>query len=66
MVVYPNPNDGYKVYVEMTGFNPQEEVTLTLHDATGLIVEKIKLSTDQQGTSRSEISKGNRLKSDCI
>ncbi|RDC63769.1 InlB B-repeat-containing protein [Adhaeribacter pallidiroseus] len=63
LVVYPNPNDGNKVNVEMNGFAPQEEVTLTLHDATGLEVEKIKLATNQQGTVHTEIAKGKRLKS---
>lgn len=61
-VVYPNPTDGNKVNVEMKGFAPQAEVTLTLHDATGLELEKVKLSTNQQGAIHTEISKGKRLK----
>ncbi|QNF35502.1 Ig-like domain-containing protein [Adhaeribacter swui] len=62
LAVFPNPNDGNQITVSIKGFAAQEQVTLTLHDATGLEVEKLKITTDQQGNAQTEIAKGKRLK----
>ena len=61
LFIYPNPNDGSKIQVELNGFAAQEEVMLTLYDVTGREIQKKTIFTNQQGSSRTEISNAKRL-----
>ncbi|MDQ4139425.1 MAG: Ig-like domain-containing protein [Bacteroidota bacterium] len=61
--VYPNPNDGNKIYATVQNFAPQESVTLTLHDVTGRLIQTQTIVTDRNGAINTEIPIKNSLKS---
>jgi hypothetical protein len=67
MGIYPNPNPGDKVSVELTGFGANEEVTLTIHDLQGRLIHTEKVAVDASGAAsrqvvfRKELSSGGYL-----
>ncbi|MDQ4139897.1 MAG: malectin domain-containing carbohydrate-binding protein, partial [Bacteroidota bacterium] len=53
--VYPNPGvSGDRTFVEVTNGGQQENISLILFDITGKIVQTTNLTTDEQGTARTE------------
>ncbi|MDQ3291421.1 MAG: Ig-like domain-containing protein, partial [Bacteroidota bacterium] len=53
--VYPNPNPGDNLHVEIRNFGFNEKVTLTLHDAVGQVIQTATLVTDDQGNGNQDI-----------
>ncbi len=53
--VYPNPNPGDKINIEVNNFSKQESVTIIIEDELGNIINSIKVLTDQQGSFNKEI-----------
>ncbi|MDQ3291623.1 MAG: T9SS type A sorting domain-containing protein, partial [Bacteroidota bacterium] len=53
--VYPNPNPGDNLHVEVRNFSPQEIVTLTLHNAVGQEVKTATLITNEHGRGTQEM-----------
>ncbi|PSR54647.1 hypothetical protein AHMF7605_14585 [Adhaeribacter arboris] len=54
--VYPNPNTGNNLHVEVKNFSAQEAITLTLHDVVGQVVQATTLVTNEQGTGSTNLS----------
>ena len=60
--VYPNPNPvGSKIYVDLTGFNAQEAVTLSLYDAFGQLYQAKTVQVDEQGSNSAELPVGKNM-----
>ncbi len=47
--VYPNPNDGRPLSVQLKRFNSQEKVSIYLYDKTGNMIKFIKGVTNEKG-----------------
>ena len=60
--VYPNPNNGDNIFVEVKNFAPQEKIRLTLHDLTGWVMETSELIADEKGGSQTELLMKQNLK----
>ncbi|QNF34205.1 T9SS type A sorting domain-containing protein [Adhaeribacter swui] len=56
MQVYPNPSPvGSKIYINLTGYNKKEAVTLSLYDINGQLYQAKTVHTDNQGSSLVEL-----------
>jgi hypothetical protein len=53
--VYPNPNKGDKVYINLNGYRGSEAVTVTVQDILGRLIHSVQLMTDEQGTAHAEL-----------
>ena len=54
--VYPNPNTGEKVFMELSNFGKHEEVTLMLYDVMGRMIHSKTVMTDEQGFSKTDMT----------
>ncbi|MBF9254588.1 T9SS type A sorting domain-containing protein [Pontibacter sp. 172403-2] len=54
--LYPNPNAGDKVMIELNGFAPHEVATITMYDIAGRQVSSGTTETDGQGAAIKEMS----------
>ncbi|RDC63122.1 Ig-like domain-containing protein [Adhaeribacter pallidiroseus] len=54
--VYPNPNPGDNLHVEVKNFAAQEPVIFNLYNAIGQVVHTSSIVTDAQGTGTSDIT----------
>ncbi len=59
--VYPNPNNGNEVYMEVQNLRQQEQVTLWLMDISGRILEVKRLVTDDKGKASTKLSTSRQL-----
>ena len=53
MNVYPNPNIGDKMSIDLEGFQPEEQVMVDLVDASGRLIQSIKVFARADGTVES-------------
>ncbi|MDQ3291086.1 MAG: Ig-like domain-containing protein [Bacteroidota bacterium] len=61
--VHPNPNPiSSKIYVDLSGFNKQEPVTLSLYDTFGQLYQAKTVSTDAEGVTSTELPVTQALK----
>ena len=49
LAVFPNPNPGEKVFIEMSNFGGNEEVTLVLYDVQGRAIQTKTVVTNKDG-----------------
>ncbi|WP_250419078.1 PKD domain-containing protein [Pontibacter deserti] len=61
LMVYPNPNKGDMLNLELNDFGPQEEVMITLHDMTGRLIQTHRIKTDESGIFKYELNLMNQL-----
>ena len=60
--VYPNPNPGDKVRVDLTNFGKQEAVTINVYTVTGHAIYSKATKTDIRGASNTEIDFDRQLR----
>ncbi|PKV62778.1 malectin domain-containing carbohydrate-binding protein [Pontibacter ramchanderi] len=53
--VYPNPNKGENLHIEIEGFGSNEHVTIQLYDVAGRTLQVSELMTDASGTKKTEL-----------
>lgn len=53
--VYPNPNTGERIKIELRNFARQEPIVLTLYDESGRLIQKLNRITDDEGILSTEI-----------
>ncbi|WP_347160004.1 malectin domain-containing carbohydrate-binding protein [Pontibacter chitinilyticus] len=53
--LYPNPVTGNKVTMELNGFGAKEQVTVTMHDMSGRLVQTSVVQTNELGAAVVEV-----------
>jgi hypothetical protein len=61
MLVYPNPNTGDRIYLQVNNLRSYEPVTITMQDILGRSVASFDLTTDAFGSVRTEVPRGKHL-----
>ncbi|RAU82422.1 PKD domain-containing protein [Pontibacter arcticus] len=56
LVIYPNPAEGEKLFVTLNGFEANEEVELSIVDATGTQIYSKTVKADSKGASNAEVN----------
>ncbi|RDC66045.1 malectin domain-containing carbohydrate-binding protein [Adhaeribacter pallidiroseus] len=59
--LYPNPNPGDKVTIDLDGFNSKEAVSLTLRDLQGRVIQAQAVTVDTNGTTKINLVFANKL-----
>jgi N-acetylneuraminic acid mutarotase len=61
MLVYPNPNTGDRIYLQVNNLKTYEAVTVTMQDMLGRSITSLDLTTDAFGSARAEVPRGNLI-----
>jgi hypothetical protein len=61
VTIYPNPNAGEKIFIDLKGFGEEEEVEINLINETGKVVKTTKVYTSAEGSVETVLSFRERL-----
>ncbi|WP_161888012.1 T9SS type A sorting domain-containing protein [Pontibacter russatus] len=61
LTVYPNPNSGEAIHINLEGFRKSERVTIAIQDMLGRVVYSVSLFTDEAGSARMEMPVNRQL-----
>jgi hypothetical protein len=49
LIVYPNPNPGNQLNIQLQSFKKQENVTIRIYDMLGNQIKSLNITTDSNG-----------------